>query len=77
MWSSKPSPTPKHATAGGYDPNEPRDKRYDRLYPGKAKLSLEEYLAEQAGDKDAAKERFTKQDKDKDGFVTREEFIGK
>lgn len=59
-----------------YDPNEPRDKRYDRLYPGKAKLTLEEYLAGQGGDQAAAKERFTKQDKDTDGFVSREEFIG-
>ena len=74
---AKSAPMPKPATTGGYDPNEPRDRRYDRLYPGKTKLSLEEYLAGQAGDKDAAKERFSKQDKDKDGFVTREEFIGR
>lgn len=74
---AKSAPMPKPATTGGYDPNEPRDKRYDRLYPGKARLSLEEYLAGQAGDKEAAKERFAKQDKDKDGFVTREEFAGK
>jgi iduronate 2-sulfatase len=59
-----------------YDPNEPRDKRYDRLYPGKAKLTLDDYLSGQGGDATAAKERFTKQDKNKDGFVSREEFIG-
>jgi hypothetical protein len=58
-----------------YDPNEPRDKRYDRLYPGKPKLNLDDYLAGQGGDKAEAKERFTKLDGDKDGFVTREEFI--
>lgn len=62
--------------SGGDDPNEPRDKRYDRLYPGKAKLTLDDYLAGQGGDQAAAKERFTKQDKDKDGFVSRDEFIG-
>lgn len=62
--------------SGGYDPNEPRDKRYDRLYPGKAKLTLDDYLAGQGGDQAAAKDRFAKQDKDKDGFVSRDEFIG-
>ncbi|MCB1276747.1 sulfatase [Prosthecobacter sp.] len=62
--------------SGGYDPNEPRDKRYDRLYPGKAKLTLDDYLAGQGGDQAAAKDRFPKQDKDKDGFVSRDEFIG-
>jgi hypothetical protein len=55
--------------------DEPRDLRYDRLYPGKAKLTLGEYLARQS-DEVVAKERFTKFDKDKDGFVSREEFIG-
>jgi hypothetical protein len=28
--------------------DEPRDMRYDRLYPGKAKLTLDEYLAKQS-----------------------------
>ncbi|MFZ4764895.1 MAG: hypothetical protein ACOYMN_08055 [Roseimicrobium sp.] len=42
--------------------------RYDRLYPGKAKLTLDEYLARQSNG-DEAKERFTKFDKDKDGFL--------
>jgi arylsulfatase A-like enzyme len=59
----------------GYDPNEPRDKRYDRLYPGKPKLTESEYLAGQGGDKAEAKARFVKLDADKDGFVTRDEFI--
>ena len=59
----------------GYDPNEPRDKRYDRLYPGKPKLSEAEYLSGQGADKAEAKARFVKLDGDKDGFVTREEFI--
>jgi hypothetical protein len=54
--------------------DEPRDVRYDRLYPGKAKLTLDEYLAKQSN-ADEAKARFTKFDKDKDGFVSREEFI--
>ncbi len=59
----------------GHDPNEPRDKRYDRLYPGKERLTVDEYLAGQGGDPAAAKERFTKLDADKDQFVTRDEFI--
>ncbi len=54
--------------------DEPRDVRYDRLYPGKAKLTLEEYLARQS-DEAVARERFTKFDRDKDGTVSREEFI--
>jgi iduronate 2-sulfatase len=57
-----------------YDPNEPRDVRYDRLYPGKAKLTFDEYLGRQSNS-DEAKERFTKFDKDKDGLLSREEFI--
>ena len=60
-------------------PNAPTDEdrgaRFDRLYPGKTKLTLAEYLAGQGADKDAAKERFTKFDANKDGFVSREEFI--
>lgn len=63
-------------SAKGYDPNEPRDQRYDRLYPGKARLTVEEYLAGQSGDQASAKERFGRLDQDKDGWVTREEFIG-
>lgn len=59
----------------GYDANEPRDKRYDRLYPNKAKLNEAEYLAGQGGDKAEAKARFVKLDGDKDGYVTRDEFI--
>jgi hypothetical protein len=55
-------------------PNEDRGSRYDRLYPGKAQLTLEEYLAQQ-GDKDAATERFRKFDSNSDNVVTREEFI--
>jgi hypothetical protein len=62
---AKPAPT---------STDEPRDVRYDRLYPGKAKLTLDEYLARQSNG-DEAKERFTKFDKNKDGFLSREEFI--
>jgi iduronate 2-sulfatase len=54
--------------------DERRDARYDRLYPGKAKLSLAEYLAKQSPN-DEAKKRFAKFDTNKDGFVTRDEFI--
>jgi hypothetical protein len=57
------------------DPNEPRDKRYDRLYPGKPQLTESEYLAGQGGDLSAAKARFANFDADKNGFVSREEFI--
>lgn len=59
-----------------YDPNEPRDKRYDRLYPGKPRLTVDEYLAGQGGDKSEARDRFTRMDADRNGFVTRDEFIG-
>jgi iduronate 2-sulfatase len=55
--------------------DEPRDARYDRLYPGKPRLTLDEYFAGQGGDQAVAKERFGKFDADKDGFVTRDEFI--
>ncbi len=54
--------------------DEPRDVRYDRLYPGKARLTLDEYLARQSNEAEA-RERFTKFDANKDGFVSREEFI--
>lgn len=73
------SPAPvavRPAAAKAYDPNEPRDQRYDRLYPGKPRLTEEDYVAGQGGDKAAARERFGKLDKDGDGFVTRAEFIG-
>lgn len=73
------SPVPvavRPAAAKAYDPNEPRDQRYDRLYPGKPRLTEEDYVAGQGGDKAAARERFGKLDKDGDGFVTRSEFIG-
>ena len=46
----------------------------DSLYPGKTKLTLDEYLAKQS-DAEAAKERFKKFDADKNGSVSREEFI--
>ncbi|MBM3871044.1 MAG: iduronate sulfatase [Verrucomicrobia bacterium] len=54
--------------------DEDRGARFDRLYPGKVKLTLAEYLAKQS-DQEAAKERFTKFDANKDGLVSREEFI--
>lgn len=55
--------------------NEPRDKRYDRLYPGMSKLTEAEYLAGQGGNQEEAKNRFVKLDADKNGLVTRDEFI--
>jgi iduronate 2-sulfatase len=67
---------PVKPKAGGYDANEPRDQRFDRLYPNKTKLTLDEYLAGQGGDPAAAKARFEKLNKDGDAFVTRDEFIG-
>jgi hypothetical protein len=74
--SGKVAKTVGGSKSKAYDPNEPRDKRYDRLYPGKPKLTEAEYLAGQGGDKAESKARFAKLDGDKDGFVTREEFIG-
>ena len=62
--------------SGAADPNESREQRYDRLYPGKPKLTLEEYLAGQSKSDAAVRERFAKMDANKDGFMTREEFIG-
>lgn len=53
---------------------EDRGARFDRLYPGKTRVTLEEYLAKQS-DAEAAKERFKKFDANHDGFVTREEFV--
>jgi hypothetical protein len=54
--------------------DETRAARFNRLYPGKTKLTFGEYLAKQS-DQAAAKERFQKFDADQDGFVSREEFI--
>jgi hypothetical protein len=68
--SGKPKPAVKSAAPA----DEDRGARFDRLYPGKTKLTPDEYLAKQS-DKEAAKERFKKFDADKDGFVSREEFI--
>lgn len=65
---------PKAAAKPKASDDEPRDVRYDRLYPGKAQLLLEDYLAKQSNAEEA-KERFTKFDVNKDGFVSREEFI--
>ena len=61
---------------GAVDPNESREQRYDRLYPARPKLTVEEYIAGQGKDVVAARERFTRLDANKDGFMTREEFIG-
>ena len=66
-----PKPQIKGKTAPA---DEPRDVRYDRLYPGKARLTLDEYFARQSNGEEA-KDRFAKFDKDKDGLVSREEFI--
>ena len=54
--------------------DEERGPRFDRLYPAKTKLTLDEYLAKQS-DAAAAKERFEKFDANKDGVITREEFV--
>ena len=53
---------------------ETREARFDRLYPGKPRLTLTEYLARQSDDA-AARERFTKFDADRDGWLSRQEFI--
>lgn len=54
---------------------ETREERFERLYTGKAQLNLDEYLAKQGGDQDTAKERFNKMDRNKDGIVTKAEFV--
>ena len=84
--SSAPNPGGKGSGKGGKTATTPakpsatapakeeRGARFDRLYTGRTKLTLEEYLAKQS-DAVAAKERFEKFDANKDGFVTREEFI--
>ncbi len=72
--AKQPKPAAKPATPNA-PADEDRDARFARLYPGKTKLTLADYLAGQGADKDAAKERFTKFDANKDGFVSREEFI--
>jgi iduronate 2-sulfatase len=54
--------------------DETREARYDRLYPGQAQLTLDEYLARQS-DAAAAKVRFAKFDTNNDGIVTRSEFV--
>ncbi len=64
----------KPAAKNSTPDDEERGARFDRLYSGKTKLTLDEYLAKQS-DAEAAKERFGKFDANKDGFVTREEFI--
>lgn len=56
--------------------DETREQRYDRLYPGKAALTLQEYLAAQGGDIGTARARFEKFDLNRDGLVSRKEFIG-
>ncbi|MEQ1851036.1 MAG: hypothetical protein ABMA01_05520, partial [Chthoniobacteraceae bacterium] len=67
----KAAPAPTTAPAG----NDDRNARFDKLDVGKAgKLSREYYTTHQS-DAAAAAERFTKWDKDKDGFLTREEFL--
>ena len=45
-----------------------------KIFLTAGELTLDEYLAQQS-DAEAAKERFGKLDANKDGFVTREEFI--
>ena len=81
-------PAGSSANAGGQNPRgggrtvakkgapagEERSARFDRLYPGRTKLTLDEYLAKQSNS-DESKARFTKFDTNRDGFVSREEFI--
>jgi iduronate 2-sulfatase len=60
---------------GEAKPAVDRKALFDRKYKnGDGKLSQEEFMANQP-DPDAAKSRFEKWDGDKDGFLTREEFI--
>ncbi|MBL8826052.1 MAG: sulfatase-like hydrolase/transferase [Planctomycetaceae bacterium] len=68
--ASQPQPAKASTTT-----DETREQRFDRLYPGKAKLSLDEYLAAQKGDQAAAKARFKNLDKNQDGVISRDEFI--
>lgn len=71
----KPVQKPKSQTSAA-PADETRDARFTRLYPGKEKLTLKEYVAQQGKDVEAAKERFAKMDKNNDGVLTRAEFIG-
>ena len=81
--SSAPVPKQKAAASGNNTApaknntapaNETRDARFDRLYPNKKQLTLEEYLTKQS-DTEAAKQRFAKFDSNGDGIVSRDEFI--
>lgn len=76
--SPPPKPAAKQAkTATQTKPlDEDRVARFARLYPGKDQVTLDEYLAGQGGDKQAARDRFKKMDRDNDGLVTRSEFVG-
>ncbi len=55
--------------------DETRDERFERLYPGKAQLTLDEYLSKQGGNQETAKARFTKMDRNNDGLLTKSEFL--
>ncbi len=76
--SIKKAATPKAVTksTSPVAEDESREARFNRLYPGKEKLTLDEYIAAQGKDIAAAKERFKKMDKNSDGTLTRAEFIG-
>jgi iduronate 2-sulfatase len=74
--SAKPAAKPAKKGAAATPKDEDRVARFARLYPGKDQVTLEEYLAGQGGDKQAARERFKKMDRDADGLVTRSEFVG-
>lgn len=63
--------TPKSAAKAS---EEPRDLRYDRLYPGMPRLSMAQYLKRQS-DQEAGRARFEMFDGDRDGWVSRDEFI--
>ncbi|MEY4567042.1 MAG: hypothetical protein RLY14_2012 [Planctomycetota bacterium] len=68
----KKDANPKNATVPPGD--EDRNSRFDRLYPGKSELTLEQYLTKQS-DTEMATQRFKKFDTNSDGILTREEFV--
>ncbi len=62
--------------AGKAPADESRAARFARLYPGKEKLTFDEYAAQQGANKAAARQRFDKMDANHDGTLTRAEFLG-
>jgi Ca2+-binding EF-hand superfamily protein len=70
--AKKKDANPKNNTTPPAD--EDRNARFDRLYPGKSELTLEQYLTKQS-DTEMATQRFRKFDSNSDGILTREEFV--